>query len=139
MSVWVYRVTIAVPEAEVGDANALALVIGTHERDVNVFGELWAEDGAGERYAIACTHARADFPSRATDTLSAPPHAPWADIAAATRAQGMLVIGSPETPPAPAPDRIAVVLGPNDDPDPLPSHLSEMGLVMQTAENQQEL
>jgi hypothetical protein len=124
-----YRVTIVVPEAMIPDANELALVLGEAPGDVNTFGGVWARDAGGARYAIACTHGGPGFPTDARSELTAPDHAPDADLEAATRAQTALVIGTPDNPEMPAPDRITALLGPNDRPDPLPDHMALMGLV----------
>jgi len=89
-----YRVTIVVPEAMIPDANELALVLGEAPGDVNTFGGVWARDAGGARYAIACTHGGPGFPTDARSELTAPDHAPDADLEAATRAQTALVIGT---------------------------------------------
>jgi hypothetical protein len=125
-----FRVTIAVSAELIEDANALALVIGTAPGDVQTFGDLWAQDGDGGVYAVACTHAGPTFPETAGSPLVAPPHSPDADLTAAGRAQAALAIGTPDAPPVPATGRIAALLAPNDSPDPMPAHLALMGLTL---------
>lgn len=119
--------------ALIADANALALVIGTAPGDAMTFGELWAEDGDGAVYAVACTHAGPAFPQTASSPLTAPAHSPDADLTAAGRAQAALSIGTPDAPPVPTPDRIAAMLAPNDNPDPMLAHLALIGLTLRTA------
>jgi hypothetical protein len=46
------RVTIAVPQAMISDANQLAACMGLSLADLNTFGEASYQDEAGNRYAV---------------------------------------------------------------------------------------
>lgn len=101
------RVTIACPEALIGDANQLALCLGYGPEDGQTYGAALWQDDAGNRYALASAVVGDGFVALATGPLPAPR---WgADPAAGARAQAALTPGLPA-----APDRIATIIG--DDP-----------------------
>lgn len=110
------RVTIACPEAMIGDANQLALCLGYGPDDGQTYGAaVWQDDG-GNLYAVASAVVSEAFPEAAGAPLVPPP---WgADMTAAARAQAAIVIGE-----AAAPDRLAVIIG--DDPQ---AALAELGV-----------
>lgn len=86
------RVTIACPEAMIGDANQFARAIGASEADGQTFGLPTWRDGDGAAYAVASGVFSDAFPARATGPLVEPE---WgADMEAAGRAQAALAIGA---------------------------------------------
>ena len=101
------RITIAVHAPDRDDANAWARCLGEGPDDGPAFGEAIWPDSAGNLYALASGVFSAGFLARA----NVPPVAPaWeVDLAAATRAQALLVLGA-----AAAPGIIAAVI--DDDP-----------------------
>lgn len=101
------RVTLACPEALIGDANQLASVLGYSRADAATFGLAVWRDADGHRYAVASTLAAPNFRQDATAPLVAPA---WeADLDAARRAQALLRIGG-----AAAPAALVAVIG--EDP-----------------------
>lgn len=109
------RVTIACPEALIGDANQLALCLGFGSEDAHTYGAACWLDAEGNRYAVASTLVEDGFAADALSPLADPP---WgADMAAATQAQSVVAVfgvAEDEGSPAAQPDRItAIVL---DDP-----------------------
>lgn len=93
------RLTIACPEAAIGDANQLARCLGFGPDDDKTFGAAWLLDANGSRYAAASFEAdQAWFAA-----LEAPLMMPdWGcDLAAAARARAQLRIWFPDsgTPP----------------------------------------
>lgn len=115
------RVTIAVPEAHISDANQLSLCIGYSAADVRTFGDAAWEDASGNRYAVASTLAEEAFAVDAIGDLAEPP---WgADMDAAQAAQSLLAVwvldapveeGEVQPDRSAQPGRISAVIG--DDP-----------------------
>ena len=97
------RVTIACPEALIGDTNQLALCLGLGPEDARTYGEAVWLDAAGNRYAVASAIVSSRFASDASSPLAEPP---WgADMPAARRAQAALRVIAPSADPeAPPPD-----------------------------------
>lgn len=119
---YIYRCTIAVPEAHIGDANQLALVLGESAADDKTFTAARWQDAEGNKYAVCSTVAKAVFVDRAGQPLAAPEFAPDADLAAAGRAQALLRINSgPVTP-----DDIAAISG--DRLESAMDHIGALGL-----------
>src|SRR5690554_2272405 len=111
---YIHRVTIAVPETHISDANQLALVLGESAADDQTFTATNWQDADGNLYAVCSTVAKPIFAEMAGQPLQAPDHAPDADLEAVTRAQALLVIedrtsGDP-VPVQASPDHIAVIL-----------------------------
>jgi len=104
---YVNKATIATPAAHIPDANQLALALGESSADDQTFSTASYQDAQGNLYAVASTVAKPVFAQLAGQPLQAPDHAPDMDLAAATRAQGMLQINGG----AVSPDVIAVILG----------------------------
>ena len=104
---YVNKATIATPAAHIPDANQLALALGESSADDQTFSTASYQDAQGNLYAVASTVAKPVFAELAGQPLQAPDHAPDMDLAAATRAQGMLQINGG----AVSPDVIAVILG----------------------------
>lgn len=101
------RVTIACPEALIGDANQLALCLGYGPADALTYGDAAWQDGAGNLYAVASALVSETFAATAGSALAEPA---WgADMAAAARAQGAIQIGG-----AADPAHLVAVFG--DDP-----------------------
>lgn len=111
MTDYVHRVTIAVPEAWMADANQLALCLGESGADSTTFTLSNYQDADGHRYAVCSTVVKTVFIDLATQELIAPEFAPDVDLAAAGRAQDLLVIGSLTTPEIATPGHIACLLG----------------------------
>ena len=108
------RVTIACPEALIGDANQLALCLGTSPEDVATYDAPDWLDAEGHRYALASLQVSSSFPAAAASPLVAPP---WgADMAAAARAQAMIRIRQLETPDTCRADPAALIALFGDDP-----------------------
>ena len=98
------RVTIACPEALIGDANQLALCLGYGETDAQTYGAAIWQDEFGNRYAVASAVVEDGFAANASSPLIEPP---WgADMEAAARAQALIQIDAPA-----GPDRLAAVFG----------------------------
>ena len=104
---YVNKATIATPAAHIPDANQLALALGESSADDQTFSTASYQDAQGNLYAVASTVAKPVFAQLAGQPLQAPDHAPDMDLAAATRAQGMLQINGGKA----TPDVIAVILG----------------------------
>ena len=107
MTQYTHRATIAAPLAHIPDANQLALCLGESSADDQTFTAAPYQDADGNLYAVCSTVAKPVFAELAGQPLQAPDHAPDMDLAAATRAQGMLQINGG----AVSPDVIAVILG----------------------------
>ena len=114
--------TIAAPAAQIQDANQLALALGESAADDRTFTTASYQDAAGNLYAVCSTVAKPIFAQLAGQPLKAPDHAPGMDIAAATRAQGMLQINNGIA----SPDVIAVILG--DRKESAQDHIAALGL-----------
>jgi len=126
------RATIAAPAAHMPDANQLALALGESSADDRTFTTATWQDADGNLYAVCSTVAKPVFAQLAGQPLQAPDHAPDMDLAAATRAQGMLQINGG----AVSPDVISVVLG--DRKDSAQQHIAALGLTIIQQEIQQE-
>ncbi len=110
------RITIACPEAHIADANQLARVIGYGPDDGRTCGAALFRDAAGNRYAAPSGLVLPAFVTNAVAPLVEPA---WgADMAAAARAQALIVIGGPA-----APGQITAVI--DDDPQ---AALAALGL-----------
>ena len=116
------RATIASPVAHIADANQLALCLGESSADDQTFGAANYQDAEGNLYAVCSTVAKPIFVQLASQPLQAPDHAPDMDLAAATRAQGMLQINGG----AVSPDVIAVILG--NRLESAQDHIAALGL-----------
>lgn len=112
-SIYTLRVTIAVPEAHIPDANQLAVCLGNSAADVGTFGSAKFQDGSGNLYSVASTLATDVFPVAAASQLVAPAFAPDVDLVAAGRAQALIVTHTPnpetEAPQA-SPDKIIAII-----------------------------
>src|SRR5690554_3317943 len=111
---YIHRVTIAVPETHISDANQLALVLGESAADDQTFTAANYQDEHGNLYSVCSTVAKPIFAEMAGQPLQAPDHAPDADLEAATRAQALLVIedrtSDSPVPVQASPEHIAVIL-----------------------------
>ena len=116
------RATIAAPAAHIPDANQLALALGESSADDRTFSTASYKDEQGNLYAVGSTVAKPIFAQLAGQPLQAPDHAPGMDIAAATRAQGMLQINGGIA----SPDVIAVILG--NRLESVQDHIAALGL-----------
>ena len=101
------RITIACPEAHIGDANHLAMVLGEGPAEALTYGAPGWQDGDGNRYAIASLPVSPAFLSAAQSPLERPAWdtEPYAvNMAGAERAQARVVLHDPgDDPEAPAP------------------------------------
>ena len=116
------KATIATPAAHIPDANQLALCLGESSADDRTFTTATWQDADGNLYAVCSTVAKSVFAEMAGQPLQAPDHAPDMDLAAATRAQGMLQINGGIA----TPDVIAVILG--DRLESAQDHIAALGL-----------
>jgi hypothetical protein len=117
----VIRITIVCPEAHIGDANQLAMVLGEGPAEALTYGAPTVQDGEGNRYAVASLPVSPAFLSAAQSPLSRPA---WdgepytVNMAGAARAQALIVLYDPGTDPeapaqvpAAAPDIILTLPG----------------------------
>ena len=111
MTAYTARVTIICPEAMMADANALALVLGESAGDDRTFRAAGYEDAGGNLYAVASSLVKPAFFTAAGSPLTAPDHAPGANLSAASRAQSAVVIYDPADPVQAAPDRLLAIEG----------------------------
>jgi len=110
------RVTIACPEALIGDANQLALCLGYGPADALTYGAAAWKDGSGNLYAVASALVSETFTASATSALVRPA---WdVNLTGAKRAQAAIRIGG-----AADPARLVAVFG--DDPQ---AALAELGV-----------
>jgi hypothetical protein len=116
------KATIATPLAHIPDANQLALALGESSADDRTFTSASYQDADGNLYAVCSTVAKPIFAELVGQPLQAPDHALDMDLAAATRAQGMLQINGG----AVSPDVIAVILG--DKLESAQDHIAALGL-----------
>lgn len=91
------RLTIACPEAHIGDANDLAMVLGYGEPDSLTYGTPQWQDATGNRYAVCSLPIFGDFVGNAFGTLIRPiwdndPGGYKISMAAAKRAQALVVL-----------------------------------------------
>lgn len=112
-------VTIFAPEAEISDANNLAMVLGQGPADGSTFGAVDYERD-GNLFAVASTIAKPIFPTAASSPLVRPPwdnppegEAYTISMAAAERAQAKVVIYDPENPVQASPDHILAIIHPD--------------------------
>ena len=119
---YIKRATIAAPAAHIPDANQLALCLGESSADDQTFTSASYQDAGGNLYSVASTVANLIFAELAGQPLQALDHAPDMDLAAATRAQGILQINGGTA----SPDVIAVILG--DRKESAQDHIRAMGL-----------
>ena len=116
------KATIAAPAQLIPDANQLALALGEFSADDQTFTTASYQDAQGNLYAVCSTVAKPIFAEIAGQPLQAPEHARGMDLAAATRAQGMLQINGGIA----TPDVIAVILG--DRLESAQDHIKALGL-----------
>src|SRR5690554_2923620 len=128
MTEYIHRVTIAVPETYITDANQLALCLGESAADDQTFTSTNWQDADGNLYSVCRTVAKPIFAEMAGQPLQVPDHAPDADLEAATRAQALESINDR---PA-GPDRIAVILG--DRLESAMDHIASLGLTLVPSE-----
>ena len=119
---YVQRATIAAPVNHMPDANQLALALGESSADDQTFTSASYQDAGGNLYSVASTVANLIFAELAGQPLQALDHAPDMDLAAATRAQGILQINGGTA----RPDVIAVILG--DRKESAQDHINALGL-----------
>lgn len=112
------RITIACPEALIGDANQLARCLGLGSDDDHTYGAAVWRDAAGNTYAAASAVVGPAFVNTASSPLVAPP---WGcDLAAAARAQAVIAIDAPA-----APGVLAAIIG-----DDVQAALAALGVTM---------
>ena len=101
------RITIACPEAHIGDANHLAMVLGEGPAEALTYGTPTWQDGEGTLYAVASLPVSAEWLVAAQSPLERPAWdtEPYAvNMAGAERAQARVVLHDPgDDPEAPAP------------------------------------
>ena len=124
LTLYQQKATIATPIAHIPDANQLALALGESSADDQAFSTASYKDADGSLYAVCSTVAKPIFAQLAGQTLQVPTHAPEMDLAAATRAQGLLQINNGTA----SPDVIAVILG--DRKESAQDHIAALGLTL---------
>ena len=104
------NITIAVPVDMVSDANALARCVGYSADDERTFGDPAWQDAEGRPYSIASGPVWPAFLAVPGQALIEPE---WgADLAAANRAQALLVVAMPGEEVQPVdPEHISAVVG----------------------------
>ena len=122
MTLYIQKVTIAVPSSHIPDANQLALCLGESAADDQTFNSASYQDVDGNLYAVCSTVAKPAFSEMAGQPLQAPDHAPEMDLVAATRAQSLLQINNGKA----RPDVIAVILG--NRLESAQDHIAALGL-----------
>lgn len=70
-----HRVTIAVPQRLIVEANHLACIVGEFSADINTFREANWQDADGNLYAVASTVVKPIFLQAAQGLPETPPHA----------------------------------------------------------------
>ena len=89
MTEYTHRVTIAVPEAMIADANHLACMLGESSADFETFKAASYQAADGSRYAVCSTVVKPVFLQSATGTLpEMPEHA--VDLVDEAKAQAAL-------------------------------------------------
>ena len=90
------RLTIAVPAAHVADANHLAMVLAEGPPDALTYGVPSWQDADGNLYSVASVEAGPTFVGVATSALARPEWdtTQFISMAAATRAQALIVLAS---------------------------------------------
>ena len=121
-TLYTHHATIATPASHIPDANQLALCLGESSADDQTFTTASYQDTQGNLYALCSTVAKPIFAELAGQPLQALDHAPDMDLAAATRAQGILQINGGTA----SPDVIAVILG--DRKESAQDHIAALGL-----------
>lgn len=103
------RVTIAVPEAMIDNANQLSGVLGYSEDDKYTFTHMTHRDADGNEYCVASGLVKPSFIDDAQADLVAPA---WpVDMAAANVARSKLAIWTEEQPFIAVPEYISAVWG----------------------------
>jgi len=131
------RISLAVPEAHIPDANQLALCTGPSPDDDKTFKASRYKDASGTLYSLASTVVVPSYIDVTTSELVAPAHSPDVDLEAAKRAQALLVIedrtngGDPVTV---SPDHIAVII--DHRLADVPEHIAALGLVAAVSEDE---
>lgn len=108
------RLTIACPEAHVGDANDLAMVLAYSPMDSLTYGDPTWQDEAGNKFSVCSAPVGSTFVSDALGTLARPEWdvTPYViSMAAARRAQALVVLGDETSAADPA--HILAVAGDN--------------------------
>lgn len=123
-----YRLTVAVPEAMIGNASAMGVCLAAAPHDVWRFIGVGYEDAQGNRYAIASGVVGGGVVSAWQSPMQAPAFAPDVDTDAASAAQAATELTvAPGDPPAAGPSIIAAYLAPN--PSSAKAVLTAMGLI----------
>ena len=124
MSKYTFLATIFGPPLELSNLNQLALVLGESASDDQTFTFVnYEHPDTGEQYCVISTPVKPIFAEMAAKPLAPPEHAPYADIAAASRAQALLSINDK----LPSSNHIAVRL--TSRTYSAQQHIAEYGLV----------
>lgn len=127
MTAYPYRLTVAVPEAMIGNASAMGICLAAAPQDVWRFAGARYQDAQGNRYAIASGVVGGGVVSAWQSPMQAPAFAPDVDTDAASAAQAVAVLTVwPADPPTAGPSIIAAYLAPN--PSSARDVLTAMGL-----------
>src|SRR5699024_12430020 len=79
---YIHRITIAVPETHIADANQLALCLGESASDDQTFTSTNWQDDDGNLYAVCSTVAKPVFVELASQPLQAPAPVPDVELVA---------------------------------------------------------
>ena len=114
------RITIAVPEAFIDEANQLAMAIGQSYSDGNTFDTVNYKDADGNLYSVASTLAVETFPQIASSDLQTAVIERYGvdsivNVQQAQLAQSKLLVGTADPYPLAQPDKIVAII----HPDPL--------------------
>lgn len=92
MSQYSHRITLAVPESMMSEANQLALIAGESPEDVNTFTNANWQDELGNLYAVCSTSSKPIVLSMLTSGLPTQPSNSEADYTLAQQAVDKLVV-----------------------------------------------
>ena len=112
------RITIAVPEEFIDEANQLAMAIGQSYADGKTFDTVNYKDSNGNRYSVASTLAIDTFPQTASSDLQLAITERYGEgsivnLEQAQLAQSKLIVGAAKPYPTAQPNNIVAIIHPN--------------------------
>ena len=112
------RITIAVPEALIQEANQLAMAIGQSQADQYTFDTVNYKDANNNRYAVASTVAINTFPETASRDLQTAITERYGEesvvnLQQAQLAQSKLIVGITDPYPIAQPNNIVAIIHPD--------------------------
>lgn len=122
-----YRLTVAVPVAQISNASAMGVCLASASSDAWTFSGATWQDGSGSLYAVASGVVGAGVLTAWGGDLVAPAWSPDVDLVAAQAAKDITtLVAAPGEVPLAATDRIAAYLAPN--PSDAVAVVTAMGL-----------